>query len=99
MKTIKIWKCFGNQCITPCVQPYDPNHDVPDGCVWGDGISNFQVEEVTQNEILSHFMDMGEHFTFTQICTKRKGICPGEYDGKCINDDGEKCPEWVRIDK
>jgi len=48
---IKIWYCFGKDCITPCILPFNEDHDCPDSCPWSEE-SNFKVEYMEEKELL-----------------------------------------------
>ena len=51
---LKVWYCFEEQCITPCIFPFHEYHDRPDGCCW-DGISDFRIEFIEDKELLRIF--------------------------------------------
>jgi len=64
---MKVWKCFGAQCITPCILPWHPDHDAPDSCNWG-GLSDFQEVEIEPTELMKLFEPSGEYSDFVRIC-------------------------------
>lgn len=77
---VNVWYCYGNQCITPCILPFDEDHDTPDGCLWG-GFSSFVKKEFDVNELLKNFIPDCKFLNFQQMCSLRKGICPSRCDG------------------
>jgi len=64
---MKVWKCFQESCITPCILPWHPDHDTPDECNWG-GIPDYQEVEIEPVEILKIFGVSGEYSDFVRIC-------------------------------
>lgn len=51
---LKIWYCFGSDCITPCILPFHEDHDTPDSCPWSEE-SSFRVEYMEDKELLRLF--------------------------------------------
>jgi len=64
---MKVWKCFGETCFTPCVQPWHPDHDKPYVCNWH-GNPDFKEVEIEPAELLKLFEPPGEYSDFVRIC-------------------------------
>ena len=64
---MKVWKCFQESCITPCILPWHPDDDTPDECNLG-GIPDYKTVEIEPVEILKIFGGSGEYSDFVKIC-------------------------------
>jgi len=80
---MKVWKCFQESCITPCLLPWHPDHDTPDGCRWG-GVADFKEVEIEPVNLLKLFEQSGEYSDFVRICRiPGRAVCTSGQDGKC----------------
>ena len=93
---MKVWICFQESCITPCLLPWRPDHDTPDGCRWG-GVADFKAVEFEPVDLLKLFGPSGEYSDFVRICRiPGRAVCTSGHNGDCtacLGNEKVKLPE------